>query len=77
SLSNRQHTRASAGIYCHPLSDDKFQYLSDLRVISEFKYSYNVQNKENLVYCYLIENLILHEIITKESNGHLGVAVLC
>ncbi|EUG90550.1 hypothetical protein O782_01721 [Staphylococcus aureus M0190] len=77
SISKGKYTRASEGLYCHHISEDKFQNLSDLRFISEFKYSYNVQKKENLVYCDLIEHLILHAIITKESNGQFGVAGLC
>ena len=60
SISKGKYTRASEGLYCHHISEDKFQNLSDLRFISEFKYSYNVQKKENLVYCDLIEHLILH-----------------
>lgn len=77
SISKGKYTRASQGLYCHHISEDKFQNLSDLRFISEFKYSYNYQKKENLVYCDLIEHLILHAIITKESNGQFGVAGLC
>lgn len=43
-----KYTRASEGLYCHHISEDKFQNLSDLRFISEFKYSYNYQKKEKL-----------------------------
>ena len=77
SITKGKYTRASEGLYCHHISEDKFQNLSDLRFISEFKYSYNYQKKENLVYCDLIEHLILHAIITKESDGQFGAAGLC
>ncbi|WRN81589.1 hypothetical protein UM654_08220 [Staphylococcus aureus] len=77
SISKGKYTRASEGLYCHHISEDKFQNLSDLRFISKFKYSYDIQKKENLVYCDLIEHLILHAIITKESHGQFGVAGLC
>ncbi len=46
SISKGKYTRASEGLYCHHISEDKYQNLSDLRFISEFKYSYNYQKKK-------------------------------
>lgn len=70
SISKGKYTRASEGLYCHHISEDKFQNLSDLRFISEFKYSYNVQKKENLVYCDLIEHLNM-QLLQKNPMANL------
>ena len=39
SITKGKYTRSSEGLYCHHISEDKFQNLSDLRFISEFTHT--------------------------------------
>lgn len=63
----------SDGLILHHVYENKFSnlsYLSSIRQHSDFLY----QRKKNLVYCNLLEHLILHALIFKETkNGKLGI----
>lgn len=63
----------SDGLILHHFYENKFpnlSYLSSIRQHSDFLY----QRKENLVYCNLLEHLILHALIFKETkNEKLGI----
>ncbi|GEM_PF-667937 len=77
SISHGKYSKSMEGLFCHHILEDKFQNLSNKEYILKYKYPYEYQNKEYLVYCDLIEHLILHVLITKETNGKYGVNGLC
>ncbi|WP_368280156.1 hypothetical protein [Lactobacillus sp. RTP31084st1_D4_RTP31084_210423] len=63
----------SDGLILHHVYENKFSnlsYLSSIRQHNDFLY----QRKKNLVYCNLLEHLILHALIFKETkNEKLGI----
>lgn len=65
-------TRTGEGLYCHHIKEDRALNLSSLSYILRFKYPYSYQEKEELVYCDLIEHTILHALIAKETNNKFG-----
>lgn len=67
-----KYTRSMEGLYCHHIFENKYENISNKDFIKEFQYPYELQKKENLVYCNLIEHLILHALIMKETGGKLG-----
>nr|WP_239727980.1 MULTISPECIES: hypothetical protein [unclassified Mammaliicoccus] len=76
-ISHGKYSKSMEGLFCHHILEDKFQNLSNKEYILKYKYPYEYQNKEYLVYCDLIEHLILHVLITKETEGKYGVNGLC
>lgn len=76
-ISRGKYTKSMEGLYCHHIFENKCQNLSDKNYILKYKYPYEYQNKEFLVYCDLIEHMILHVLITEETNGEYGVNGLC
>lgn len=52
--------------------ENEYENISNKEYIAHYKYPYEYHHKENLVYCDLIEHLILHALITKETNGDRG-----
>lgn len=66
------YSRTSDGLYCHHVFENKFHNLSDLNTIKRKNYPFEFQKKENLVYCNLIEHVILHTLISKETNKKFG-----
>lgn len=67
-----KYTKTKEGLYCHHIMEDEYENLSSEEYIAHYKYPYEYHHKENLVYCDLIEHLILHALITKETNGDRG-----
>ena len=55
-------------------SNNQYDNLSNPQFIRNYRYDYEYQKKENLVYCDLFEHLIFHTLIAKESNGIHGLA---
>ena len=51
-------SRLNEGIYCHHIDEDKANLLSEPRAAAKAPYEW--QKKERLVYCNLLEHLILH-----------------
>lgn len=55
---NKKVTRTSEGLYCHHIDEDKGGRLSDSS--SAIRQPFEWQRKERLVYCNILEHLILH-----------------
>lgn len=67
-----KYTKTKEGLYCHHIMENEYENISDKEYIDHYKYPYEYHHKENLIYCDLIEHLILHALITKETNGDRG-----
>ncbi|PTJ64190.1 hypothetical protein [Staphylococcus saprophyticus] len=74
SISKGKFSKTKEGLYCHHVFENKYDNLSNADFINHYKYTFDYQKKENLVYCDLFEHLILHTLIAKESNGIHGLA---
>lgn len=72
SITKGKFARSKEGLFCHHVYENKSLKLSDIDFIKKNKYPYRYQKKENLVYCDLIEHLILHAVIAKETNLEFG-----
>ena len=55
---NKKISRAGEGLYCHHMDEDKCGNLGEPRVAQHETYEW--QKKERLVYCNILEHLILH-----------------
>lgn len=73
SIAKGKYSRTSEGLYCHHIDENEFENLSNAFFISEYKYPFDLQKKERLVYCDLFEHLILHALIARETNGKFGI----
>nr|WP_228082788.1 hypothetical protein [Mammaliicoccus lentus] len=71
-ITRGKYTKSKEGLYCHHILENKYENISNKEYITHFKYPYEYHLKENLVYCDLLEHLILHALITKETNGDRG-----
>lgn len=67
-----KYSRTSEGLYCHHVFENKYENISNPDFIRIYQYPYDLQRKSNLVYCDLIEHLILHALIMKDTNGEFG-----
>ncbi|KTW22475.1 hypothetical protein NS341_07400 [Staphylococcus xylosus] len=67
-----KYTKTKEGLYCHHIMENEYENISNKEYIAHYKYPYEYHHKENLVYCDLIEHLILHALITEETNGDRG-----
>lgn len=70
-ITRGKYKRTDEG-FTHHIFEDQFENLSNTQYIHDFRYDFYYQRKQNLVYCDLIEHLILHAIIASETNGELG-----
>lgn len=66
------YTRTREGLYCHHIDEFKFENLSNKDFIQSYEYPFYYQKKDRLVYCDLLEHLILHTLIAKETSGDRG-----
>ncbi|SCT42392.1 Uncharacterised protein [Staphylococcus caeli] len=73
SITRGKYSKTSEGLYCHHILENEYENISNKEYIDHFKYPHEYHKKENLVYCDLIEHMILHSIITKETDGEYGV----
>lgn len=63
-IKHKEVSRAkSDGLYCHHIMEDKYYNLSNPHAIKNQKAPFSSQEKDNLVYCDLIEHVILHVLI--------------
>lgn len=69
---NKNRSKYSEGLVLHHVYENKFKNLSYLRSIRSHP-DFMYQQKENLVYCNLLEHLILHGLIAKETKNKLGI----
>lgn len=72
-LTKGKYSRTKEGLYCHHILENQELNLGDKNFIKREKYPFRYQEKENLVYCDILEHLILHALIAKETNGKYGV----
>lgn len=71
SIAKGKYSRTNEGLYCHHIDEKSNLNLSNLEYIREYKYSFELQKKERLVYCNLFEHGILHVLIAKnKTNAH-------
>lgn len=64
---NKKVSRTSEGLYCHHIDEDKAIMLSNdqFAIKNPFKY----QKADRLVYCNLLEHLLLHILIAEEPKN--------
>ncbi|MFS0938019.1 hypothetical protein [Enterococcus casseliflavus] len=74
SITKGKYSKTSDGLYCHHIDENKYSNMSKLPVIKRYKYPFESQKKERLTYCDLLEHLILHALIIKETKGTYGVS---
>ncbi len=66
---NKKITRTSEGLYCHHIDEDKAIMLSNDSFAAKNPFEY--QKAERLVYCNILEHLILHiKIVEEPRNQH-------
>lgn len=66
------YQRTNEGLVCHHILENEYLNLSDLSFIYDQSVPFEVQKAKNLIYCDYFEHLILHVIITRETNLHYG-----
>lgn len=67
-------SRTKEGLFCHHIDENKEILLSTPEIARLHPFEY--QHKDHLVYCNLIEHLLLHLKIVQEchkKNPHLGI----
>ncbi|WP_050498720.1 hypothetical protein [Oenococcus oeni] len=67
-----QISRSAEGLYCHHIDENKFLNMANASYIFGQKIPFLYQQKDRLVYCNLVEHLILHALIVHETQGHFG-----
>ncbi len=69
---NKKNSRTSEGLYCHHMDEDKGGNLSE--PVSAKRQPFEWQYRERLVYCNILEHLILHiKIAVLRQPGPLKV----
>lgn len=71
--SQKKISRTSEGLYCHHINEIEFANLCNLDYIKMQRVPFTSHTKDKLVYCDMIEHLILHLLIYKEKRNHLGI----
>lgn len=61
-------------MYCHHIDEINHENLSNKNYIKEFRYPFDLQKKDRLVYCDLFEHAILHVLIAEETNLMFGIS---
>lgn len=64
---NKKASRSSEGLQCHHIDENKYRKLSDPRV-AKLK-PFECQKASHLVYCNILEHLLLHLHIILEDNS--------
>ncbi|WP_269052149.1 hypothetical protein [Sporosarcina sp. G11-34] len=72
SITKGNFTRTGEGLYCHHIDEREYLKISDQLFVKKYKYPFEIQKKERLVYCDLIEHTILHVLIAEESSQEFG-----
>ncbi|BAK93751.1 hypothetical protein [Tetragenococcus halophilus] len=68
------YSRYKEGLECHHIDENKFSNMAEPSYIKNQKIPFKYQKKDRLVYCDYVEHVILHALISKETNGQLGLA---
>lgn len=79
-ISKGNYAKSSEGLYCHHIYENEEPSLSHPPTLWEKQLPYKYQEKEHLVYCDLIEHVILHALIAREYSSQLenkGYHSLC
>lgn len=63
-------TRTKEGLFIHHIDEDKIPLLSDRKSIELFKAPFEYQMPDRLVYCNLLEHLVLHIKIYEINRDH-------
>ncbi|MGH2075859.1 hypothetical protein ACRCJS_09030 [Aerococcus urinaeequi] len=71
-ITKGKYSRTLEGLYAHHIDEDKYLKISDQNFIKKYKYPFELQKANRLIYCDLIEHTILHAIISKETDGEFG-----
>lgn len=71
-ITKGKYSRTKEGLYCHHIDEIKDLNISNQAFIKKYKYSFEYQKKERLVFCDLIEHTILHVLITEETSEEFG-----
>lgn len=71
-ITQGKYKRTKEGLYCHHIAENKYIDMTKGPYIKMQNIPFKYQTKEYLVYCNLIEHMILHVIITKETGGQFG-----
>lgn len=69
SITKGKYSRTIEGLYCHHIKEDRAINLANLDFIKYYKHPYEYHLKEKLVYCDLVEHLILHALIVEENTN--------
>lgn len=72
SIAKGKYARSSEGLYTHHVDENHAENLGNLKFIRHYQYPFSMQQRDRLVYADLIEHLILHAIIVKETDGRFG-----
>lgn len=64
---NNKITRTNEGLFCHHIDEDKAIKLSDTKYAKQNPFEY--QKAHRLVYCNLLEHLLLHILIFEEPKN--------
>ncbi|ETO40021.1 hypothetical protein B808_1130 [Fructilactobacillus florum 8D] len=64
--------RTDEGLYVHHIDEISAPDISNKTFIQLLNYEFDLQKADRLVYCDLVEHLILHFIITREATGAQG-----
>lgn len=67
-----KYSRTSDGLYTHHIQENKYQNMAVSEFIKAYQYPFELQKQDQLLYCDLFEHLILHAIITHETDGAMG-----
>lgn len=68
---NPKISRTQEGLYCHHIDEDKAIKLSDSNYAKKHPFAY--QQADRLVYCNILEHLLLHvKIIEQSQNSKIG-----
>lgn len=71
-ITKGKYSRTSDGLYCHHVGEINNLNLNNEDYIFTNRYPFKLQTKKKLIYCDLIEHLILHTLISKETNRKFG-----
>ncbi|CAH1857002.1 hypothetical protein [Convivina intestini] len=64
--------RSDEGLFCHHIRANHYLRLNDAQSIINFHVPFTAQKKDQLVYADVIEHMILHALIAKETHQKFG-----
>lgn len=71
-ITKGKFSRSVDGLECHHIAENKFMYMTNMDSIKVQSIPFESHQKENLVFCDVIEHAILHILIAKETSLNLG-----